>query len=80
MDYPIVTLRQLGRLIQDVRNQKRLTQTQLGELAGFAQSAISAMESDPKSTKLERLFQLLSALDLELVIRERNKFLARDEW
>ena len=80
MDFPIVTLRQLGRLLQDIRTQRGLTQQQLGERAGFAQSAISAIESSPKSTKLERLFQLLSALDLELVVRERKKFKTETEW
>ena len=80
MDVPIVTLRQLGRLIQDVRSQKGLTQQQLGDQAGFAQSAISAIETDPKSTKLERIFQLLSALDLELVVRKRKIFISENEW
>lgn len=80
MDFPIVTLRQLGRLIQEVRTKRGLTQHDLGQLAGFAQSAISAIESDPKSAKLERIFQLLAALDLELVVRERKIFKSEEEW
>ncbi|MBS2037661.1 helix-turn-helix transcriptional regulator [bacterium] len=80
MESPIVTLNQLGHLLQEVRCQRGLTQRQLGQRAGFAQSAISALETSPGSAKLERIFQLLSALDLELVLRERKKYTQEHEW
>lgn len=80
MDFPIVTLRQFGRLLQEVRTQRGLTQHQLGQRVGFTQSAISALETDPKSAKLERIFQLLAALDLEIVLRERKNFPPPGEW
>lgn len=80
MESPIVTLNQLGHLLHDIRCQRGLTQRQLGQRAGFAQSAISAMESNPASAKLERIFQLLSALDLEIVLRERKNHPAQHEW
>lgn len=80
MDSPIVTLNQLGHLLQEVRSQRGLTQRQLGQRAGFAQSAISALESNPGSAKLERIFQLLAALDLEIVLRQRNQHVAEHEW
>lgn len=80
MDFPVVTLKQLGHLLQEVRTRKGLTQIELGRQTGFHQSAISAIESDPKSTKLERLFQLLAALDLEIVLRERKNFSSQEEW
>lgn len=80
MESPIVTLNQLGHLLQEIRMQRGLSQRQLGQRAGFAQSAISALETNPASAKLERIFQLLSALDLELVLRERKNHQAQHEW
>ncbi|MBX3167705.1 MAG: helix-turn-helix transcriptional regulator [Candidatus Eremiobacteraeota bacterium] len=80
MESPIVTLHQLGYLLQEIRGQRGLTQRQLGLRAGFGQSAISALESNPGSAKMERIFQLLAALDLEIVLRERKHHLAEHEW
>ena len=80
VESPIVTLNQLGHLLQEIRCQRGLTQRQLGQRAGFAQSAISALESNPASAKLERIFQLLAALDLEIVLRERKNHQAQHEW
>jgi len=80
VESPIVTLNQLGHLLQEIRCQRGLTQRQLGQRAGFAQSAISALESNPGSAKLERIFQLLAALDLEIVLRERKNHPHDHEW
>jgi len=80
VESPIVTLNQLGHILQEIRTQRGLTQRQLGQQAGFAQSAISALESNPGSAKLERIFQLLSALDLEIILRERKHHQTEHEW
>ena len=37
------------------------------------QATVSSFESDPTSTRLETLFKLLSALDLELDIRSKGQ-------
>ncbi len=75
-----MTLKQLGYVLQEVRNRQGLSQSELGRQAGFAQSAISSLESNPKSAKLERVFQLLSALNLEIVIRERVERSSERDW
>ena len=36
------------------------------------QSAVSELESDPTTTSLSRIDRILSALDVEIVVRPRN--------
>lgn len=68
----ITTSRQLGADLRNWRKQRRLTQAQVAESIGLAQKAVSALESHTGHVSIERLFQVLSALDLELVLRERQ--------
>lgn len=51
---------------------------QLAERAGLRQATISVIESGEKPAKLESIFAVLAALDLELRIGERSKGHARD--
>jgi hypothetical protein len=37
------------------------------------QNAVSAIEADPGRSSVGRLFKLLSALDLELVVRDKGQ-------
>jgi HTH-type transcriptional regulator/antitoxin HipB len=39
---------------------------------GFKQTTVSDFELKPESTKLETLFKILAALDLELYVSERE--------
>jgi hypothetical protein len=38
----------------------------------LAQKAVSALETDPSRTSVERLFTLLSALELQVVLRDKR--------
>ena len=68
----------VGHAIREERKAKKLTQKQLANLSGVWQETISKIESGTANTKLETLFNLLSALDLEITVRERSKASAAD--
>lgn len=63
---------QLGQVLKGVRKDLGLTQEQTGQKIGIHQKEISKMENGMSRTSVERLFRLLSALELELVVRPRN--------
>ena len=63
---------QLGQVLRGVRKDLNLTQEQLGHRIGFHQKEISKMENGMSRTNVDRLFRLLSALGLELVVRPRK--------
>ncbi len=72
MEHTITTLAQLGHVLKGCRRQRGLTQRELGAKVGLLQKAVSALESDPSRASVERLFRLLSALELELVLRDKR--------
>lgn len=78
-EYPIKTPEQLGAVLRGFRRDQKLTQAQVGAQVGLAQNVVSQVEETGRAgTKL--LFKLLSALDLELVVRPRTKGEQHSEW
>lgn len=65
----------LAYAVKDQRKIKKLTQTKTADLIGIKQTTISDFENRPESTKLETLFKILSALDLELHVVKRGSTL-----
>jgi len=81
MDYIARTPTQLGQILRGCRRQKRLSQTEAGNRVGLLAKTVSALESNPERSTIESFFKLLSALDLELVLRERSTNVTRGrEW
>lgn len=70
--FPLQTAPQLGPLLRGFRVQRGLTQEALASRVGLAQKAISLAETHPERMGVERLFALLSALGVELVLREKS--------
>ncbi|WP_345710045.1 helix-turn-helix domain-containing protein [Morganella morganii] len=71
--------------MRDQRKISKMSQTQTAELIGIKQTTVSDFENKPKSTKLETLFKILAALDLELQVTKRDstpdeKKTWRKEW
>ena len=66
------TQNQLGAELRRYRKKLNLTQDDLGRRISKRQATISSLESDGSGT-LETLFSVLSALDIELVLRPRSK-------
>ena len=79
-DYPIKTPQQLGAVLEGFRKSQRLTQKDAGSKVGLAQSVVSLLERSPQRSGLPRVFKLLAALDLEIVVRPRGTPARKSEW
>lgn len=63
----------IGHAIRKARKAKDMTQKDLAARSGVWQETISKIENGLSGTKLETLFDLCAALDLELVVTDRSK-------
>lgn len=62
----------LAQALKNTRNSKKLTQQKTAEQIGIKQSTVSGFENQPDKARIETLFKLLSALELELHVTERD--------
>lgn len=69
--YPIRSLRQAGTVLRARRAARQISQKQLGEMTGTAQSTISDIENGVVSVSLDVYLRLLEALDAELAANDR---------
>lgn len=65
---------QLGAAIRRQRKLTSLTQAQLGEKTHLRQATISALENGEGGVQLKTITEVLAALNLEFVVRERTAF------
>ena len=70
--------REVGALLRARRRALGLSQAVLGQRTGLRQPTISAVESGAPGTRLRTVFDLLAALELELVVRPRTKGSAKE--
>jgi len=68
----LTSAKQLGIVIKDCRKQKNTTQMDVARKIGIRQDTVSKFEIATASAKMETLFKILAALDLELHIESRN--------
>ena len=68
----------IGHALREARKAKGLTQSQLAALSGIWQETISKIENGLGGTKLETIFDLLAALELELIVADRSRGSERD--
>jgi HTH-type transcriptional regulator / antitoxin HipB len=73
MNQTVRSAKQLGPLIKNERILRDLSQQELSDLTGMGQKTISHVENGKEGTKLETVFRLLAALDLELRLVPRSK-------
>ena len=69
--YPIRSLRQAGARLRARRAEQKVSQKQLGEMTGTAQSTISDVENGVVSVSLDVYLRLLEALGAELSVADR---------
>ena len=62
----------LANAVRDQRKAQNITQSDTAKLVGIKQTTVSAFENTPEGTKLDTLFKLLAALDLELHVQPHN--------
>jgi HTH-type transcriptional regulator/antitoxin HipB len=72
----VTNAKQLSAYLKDARLNAQLSQSKVASKVGIRQDTVSSFELSPDSTKLETLFKILSALNLELDIKVRNPQLA----
>lgn len=73
----------LALIVMDQRKKVKLSQSEVGDLVGLKQTTISAFENKPENTKLDTLFRILSAVNIEISISPKDKpFKAewKEEW
>ncbi len=56
----------LGRMIKTARQERKLTQEQLGELVGVQKSQISKLESSTNSATIDTILKVFKALKAEI--------------
>ena len=80
---PISSTMQLAQALKGYRKKTGMSQGKIGAKAGLLQKTVSTLERMPDTSKIESLFKLLSALNLEIVIQEKsNVYINKDigEW
>lgn len=71
LTHPIRSLRQAGAVLRAQRAAQKISQKQLGEMTGTAQSTISDIENGVVSVSLDVYLRLLEALGAELSATDR---------
>lgn len=72
MDQVIYSPKALGNALKRQRKEKKLNQQKAGSNFKINQTTISSIERGVPGTRLETLFRLLAALELEMVIRPKK--------
>ena len=67
------TSSQIGVAVRRRRRILNLRQADVGSRTGLRQATVSALENGEPGTQLRTLVNVMAALGLELVIRERSK-------
>lgn len=78
MDQITRSPKQLGMILRRRRKEAGLSQETLASRIHLRQATISALENSASDARLGTLFDALSALDLELVVRSRTKGSAQE--
>lgn len=64
---------QLGVAIQQQRLMRNMSQSELARLVGTSQKTISKIENGNPATKIETVFALMAALDMQMTLAPRGK-------
>jgi HTH-type transcriptional regulator/antitoxin HipB len=81
MEYVARTPQQLGQVLKNCRQLRGLTQAAAGAKVGLKQSTLSVIEVHGANATIETLYKALSALGLELVLRDQAPpATAQREW
>ncbi len=78
MEELVVSPEILGRALKRQRKAKGLTQQEAGEVFRLDQGTVSDIERGTPGTRLVTLFRLLAALDLEMIIRSKDRLIPKD--
>lgn len=80
MYYAARTPQQLGQILKASRKKQGLTQSEVGAKVGLRQAQISDIETRGADITVDTLYRVVSALGLELVLRDRTADVPATEW
>lgn len=69
---PCDTPSALGRSLKALRRRRGLTQVELAQRLGLHRSYLSQLENGELSEQVKRVFDVLHALDAQLVVHDRQ--------
>ena len=72
--------KELALIISHQRKKLKLSQAEVGKLVGLKQQTISEFENKPEGTKLNTLFHILSAVNLDIRILTKDDANFKNEW
>lgn len=73
----------LGQILKSARHGRGLNQQQAGNLVGITQAMVSRIETGESNARIDTLFRLLAALDMEMTVKPRDTSAGLsegDEW
>ena len=73
MEQIVRTSKQLGAAIRRHRRSTGLSQAQLGAKTNLRQATISSLERGEPGTELRTVFDVMTALGIEIVVRDRSQ-------
>ena len=73
MEQIVRTSKQLGAAIRRRRRSAGLSQAQLGAKTNLRQATISALERGEPGTELRTVVDVMTALGIEIVVRDRSQ-------
>ena len=80
MNTTAYTPKQLGQVLKGQRQSQQLTQKEAAGVVGLLPKTISRLELATETASINSLFRLLSALQLELVVRSKSQESPSTEW
>lgn len=72
MNQVVYSPKSLGIAIKQQRKAKKLSQHKAGDSFKLDQTTVSSIEQGASGTRLETIFRMLAALDLEMIIRPKK--------
>ncbi|MCW5589294.1 MAG: helix-turn-helix domain-containing protein [Legionellales bacterium] len=73
--------KELALMVVEKRKKLKLSQSMVAKQVGLKQQTVSAFENKPESTKLETLFQILSAVEMDITLLSKTEVIAEDkQW
>lgn len=69
----------LAQFYRDQRKHRKISQTAIAEEIALRQDTVSKFEIKPDNVRLDTLFRLLSALDLEMHLLPKRESMPKDD-
>lgn len=69
----ISSAKDLALYLNDKRKQLKMSQSEVADLIGLKQDTISKFENSPDNSRIDTLFRIMSALNLNMSLVEKEQ-------